>query len=87
MYVRTYIHTYIHTYSEISLTGTSRGPHGKFQLLRVPVIESNEKSYTSHATLKVTFRDTSILIYTYMLWSKMHDATKNICRFSIIDFS
>ena len=30
------------TYSGISLTGTSRGPHERFQLLRVPVIESNE---------------------------------------------
>ena len=29
-------------YSGISLTGTSRGPHGKFQLLRVSVIENNE---------------------------------------------
>ena len=32
---------YICMYSQISLTGTSRGPHRKFQLLRVPVIESN----------------------------------------------
>ena len=29
-------------HSGISLTGTSKGPHRKFQLLRVPVIESNE---------------------------------------------